>query len=66
MWAACSTSCGKGVQTRTRECNQPAPKNGGEECDMDGGHGMKELQSRECSADKCPSRFFSLILLCIL
>lgn len=32
-WAACSTSCGKGFQERTRQCNNPPPKYGGKLCD---------------------------------
>nr|QNH72405.1 toxin candidate TRINITY_DN4862_c0_g2_i1 [Ceriantheomorphe brasiliensis] len=32
LWSSCSTSCGNGVKTRTRQCNNPAPSNGGADC----------------------------------
>ncbi|CAL8103250.1 unnamed protein product [Calicophoron daubneyi] len=31
-WSACSRSCGTGLQTRERECSQPAPQFGGRLC----------------------------------
>ena len=31
-WASCSNGCGSGTTTRTRECNDPAPSNGGSDC----------------------------------
>ena len=32
-WNACSTSCGKGYQTRSRMCNDPPPQFGGDICE---------------------------------
>ena len=31
-WGACSVSCNTGKHSRTRQCNDPAPKNGGKAC----------------------------------
>ncbi|XP_076053538.1 hemicentin-1-like, partial [Oratosquilla oratoria] len=47
-WSACSVSCGPGTQTRRRECNAPAPRNGGEPCSG------QELQNRACRPQPCP------------
>ena len=31
-WTSCSADCGEGTKTRTRECNQPPPSDGGAFC----------------------------------
>ena len=31
-WAGCSKSCGSGKQVRKRECNDPVPQYGGDDC----------------------------------
>lgn len=33
---ACTTTCGPGIQTFARECNNPEPANGGADCPGDG------------------------------
>ncbi|XP_019616141.1 PREDICTED: hemicentin-1-like [Branchiostoma belcheri] len=32
-WSACSVRCGVGTETRNRTCTNPAPENGGTDCD---------------------------------
>ncbi|XP_078667263.1 uncharacterized protein LOC144909086 [Branchiostoma floridae x Branchiostoma belcheri] len=32
-WSACSVTCGVGTETRDRTCTNPAPENGGADCD---------------------------------
>ncbi|KAK6195448.1 hypothetical protein SNE40_000877 [Patella caerulea] len=48
----CSASCGTGYQNETssRDCNNPTPSNGGEDCQGD------DVRTREtpCSMDPCP------------
>ena len=36
MWSACSTTCGEGMQKRNRNCTNPAPKYGGDDCAVAG------------------------------
>ncbi|XP_072302415.1 A disintegrin and metalloproteinase with thrombospondin motifs 15-like [Eucyclogobius newberryi] len=50
-WGAfgpCSRSCGGGVQLSKRECNSPAPSNGGKYC-----QGVR-VKYRSCSLNHCP------------
>jgi len=42
-WSSCSKTCGSGRQTRVRDCNSPAPANGGKKCYGD----AKESQTCE-------------------
>ena len=50
-WSDCSVDCGDGERTRERECNNPAPKNGGAMCEGDA------VQIEKCSEDPCPGEF---------
>ncbi|XP_028399014.1 uncharacterized protein LOC114522512 [Dendronephthya gigantea] len=48
--SGCNVSCGRGVVTWRRVCNNPAPKNGGKNCTAYG----KEIKYRICRKGKCP------------
>lgn len=48
-WAACSRTCGAGVQSAERQCNSPMPKYGGKYC-------LGERKRyRVCSMKPCPA-----------
>ena len=47
-WSTCSQTCGGGMRTRQRECNNPPPSNGGLDCVGSG------LHQRRCNTDACP------------
>lgn len=48
-WTGCSATCGKGTQERVRECNNPKPENGGEDC-------IGEFEAiQECHIKACES-----------
>ena len=46
----CSKSCGSGTKTRRRLCNNPTPKNGGDDCSKLG----PANQSVTCNPQVCP------------
>ncbi|XP_060137056.1 SCO-spondin-like [Zootoca vivipara] len=48
-WSPCSQSCGEGAEFRFRECNHPAPQNGGRGC-----LGSREQQKACQSQQDCP------------
>ncbi|CAH1773733.1 unnamed protein product [Owenia fusiformis] len=47
-WSACTTTCGGGTRESNRECNNPAPSNGGDDCAGD------SIRIEECSTEACP------------
>ena len=51
-WLGCSKSCGHGRHQRRRECNNPAPYNGGNECN---GSNIDEKTCHEQDCPNCPS-----------
>ncbi|XP_068081375.1 hemicentin-1 isoform X2 [Anabrus simplex] len=48
VWSTCSVTCDNGVQHRTRQCNNPPPAFGGNNCS-----GL-ELEVINCNTHKCP------------
>uniref|UniRef100_A0A7M5UL22 MAM domain-containing protein n=1 Tax=Clytia hemisphaerica TaxID=252671 RepID=A0A7M5UL22_9CNID len=48
-WGQCSVTCEEGVQTRSRACSDPAPKNGGKDCVG------SSTQSQKCIKRSCTS-----------
>ena len=48
VWEMCSVTCGGSTQSRTRECNRPAPAHGGDPCPE------SSVETRTCGADNCP------------
>ncbi|KAG5674191.1 hypothetical protein PVAND_004173 [Polypedilum vanderplanki] len=47
-WSSCSRSCGAGVSIQVRECNHPAPANGGEFCIGE------RARYKICNIEPCP------------
>ncbi|XP_060598714.1 semaphorin-5A-like [Ruditapes philippinarum] len=47
-WSACSVTCGTGSQSRTRDCNNPAPQHGGNFC-----FGLRS-ETSTCNIKICP------------
>ena len=46
-WTECSASCDGGTRERTRECNNPSPKNGGKDCEGD------KTETESCNEQPC-------------
>lgn len=47
-WGTCTLTCGGGVQTRKRLCNDPEPLHGGKECVGDA------IDRQMCNKKACP------------
>lgn len=50
-WRSCSVTCGKGIQKRSRLCNNPPPANGGRPCQG------SDSEARHCQNKLCPGTF---------
>ena len=50
QWSECSSTCGAGKQTRTRECYEDSQEGSADDCDI----GLQESQSRRCYLGDCP------------
>lgn len=53
-WSDCSVTCGGGSQTRSRICSNPAPQNGGKNCNELG----PANQTQACNPNPCRKFFF--------
>lgn len=49
-WTACTAECGGGDQTRSRDCNNPAPNYGGLDCEG------AFVECQRCNTDMCPTQ----------
>lgn len=50
-WTTCSQTCGGGTQQRSRDCNNPSPSFGGDDC-------VGEASGVQlCNTQLCPSKF---------
>ncbi|XP_032029641.1 A disintegrin and metalloproteinase with thrombospondin motifs 20 [Hylobates moloch] len=47
-YSSCSRTCGGGIESATRHCNHPEPRNGGNYCVG------RRMKFRSCSTDSCP------------
>ncbi|CAH1253307.1 NPTX2 [Branchiostoma lanceolatum] len=47
-WSGCSVTCGVGTETQDRTCTNPAPANGGEDCEG------QAQEARNCDMEPCP------------
>ncbi|XP_062483767.1 A disintegrin and metalloproteinase with thrombospondin motifs 3 isoform X4 [Pezoporus occidentalis] len=50
-FGSCSRTCGTGVRFRTRQCNNPMPINGGEDC------AGVNFEFQLCNTEECPKHF---------
>lgn len=50
-WSKCTKSCEGGTHSRSRECNNPTPENGGKSC-FEMGHG-NPIDSKPCHDHPC-------------
>ena len=63
-WTACSKTCGKGIQTRTRICDNPKPANNGTFCLGDGVQEQICNTSIACQGMQNMEKFFITLGFC--
>ena len=51
-YSTCSSTCGTGSKSRTRNCTNPSPMNGGADCSGD----INEIA--DCNTELCPGEIF--------
>ena len=52
-WESCPVSCGGSHHVRHRECNNPVPEHGGNDCTADG---SSDVEIRRCNENPCPGK----------
>ena len=52
-WESCPLSCGGSHHSRHRECNNPVPEHGGNDCTADG---SSDVEIRRCNENPCPGK----------
>ena len=57
-WSLCSKNCGHQEEVRTRVCNNPVQRNGGEYCT---GHDIEVMPCNEYDYVLCPGNFTILL-----
>ena len=50
-WEECPVSCGGAEHSRHRECNNPIPEHGGDDCTIDG---STNVETEQCNENPCP------------
>ena len=61
MNGTCSAECGGGEFSRTKTCDNPAPANGGADCEGDvGSDNVETVTGFSCNNDPCPGRQFGI------
>ena len=50
-WGECPVTCGGSSHSRFRECNNPAPQHGGDDCTVDG---STYFETKACNENICP------------
>lgn len=58
-YTECSATCGAGIKSRERACNNPLPENGGSDC-------VGEMtETVDCIIRACPGKKFPYIIRCV-
>ena len=55
-YSSCSKTCGTGIKTRSRECDDPAPVGLGEDCSGD------TTETALCNTESCTGRVEIVVL----